>query len=64
MPEALDPFPQLRALHKRGIEPWSYGELNREAIESSVDGLLVRVCGLDHLRAMKARRADRGTSKT
>jgi hypothetical protein len=30
-----------------------YGELDRAAIESSVDGLPVRVCGLDHLRAMK-----------
>jgi len=30
-----------------------YGELDREAIASSVDGLYVRVCGLDHLRAMK-----------
>jgi hypothetical protein len=30
-----------------------FGELAREAIESSVDGLPVRVCGLDHLRAMK-----------
>jgi hypothetical protein len=30
-----------------------YGELDRGAIESSVDGLSVRVCGLDHLRAMK-----------
>lgn len=30
-----------------------YGELAREAIESSIDGLSVRVCGLDHLRAMK-----------
>jgi len=30
-----------------------YGTLNHEAIESTVDGLPVRVCGLDHLRAMK-----------
>jgi hypothetical protein len=30
-----------------------YGELAREALESSIDGLSVRVCGLDHLRAMK-----------
>jgi hypothetical protein len=30
-----------------------YGELDREALESSIDGLSVRVCGLDHLRAMK-----------
>ena len=30
-----------------------YGELAREAIESSIDGLSVRVCGLNHLRAMK-----------
>jgi hypothetical protein len=30
-----------------------YGELDRQAIESSLDGLSVRVCGLDHLRAMK-----------
>jgi hypothetical protein len=62
MSEALDPFPLLRALHERGIEhivvggfmQWLsgidaddlYGELDREAIESSVDGLSVRVCGL------------------
>jgi predicted nucleotidyltransferase len=30
-----------------------YAELAREAIESSIDGLSVRVCGLDHLLAMK-----------
>lgn len=30
-----------------------YAELAREAIGSSIDGLSVRVCGLDHLLAMK-----------
>jgi hypothetical protein len=30
-----------------------YAELDRGAIESTVDGIPVRVCGLDHLRAMK-----------
>jgi nicotinamidase-related amidase len=30
-----------------------YAELDRGAIESSVDGVPVRVCGLEHLRAMK-----------
>ena len=30
-----------------------YAELDRDAIESSVDGVPVRVCGLEHLRAMK-----------
>ncbi len=72
MPEALDPFPLLRALHERSIRlhtdlgrldvmQWlsgikfddPYGALDREAIESKIDDLPVRVCGLDHLRAMK-----------
>jgi hypothetical protein len=30
-----------------------YGALHREAIESKIDGLPVRVCGLDHLLALK-----------
>jgi hypothetical protein len=30
-----------------------YAELDRETIESTVDGIPVRVCGLEHLRAMK-----------
>jgi hypothetical protein len=30
-----------------------YAELEREALEGSVDGVRVRVCGLAHLRAMK-----------
>jgi hypothetical protein len=30
-----------------------YDELNRQAIEADVDGIAVRVCSLDHLRAMK-----------
>ncbi len=30
-----------------------YAELEREAIEASVEGIPVRVCGLAHLRAMK-----------
>jgi hypothetical protein len=30
-----------------------YAELDRGAIESTVDGVLVRVCGLEDLRAMK-----------
>ncbi len=30
-----------------------YGELAREAIQSSIDAIPVRVCGLNHLRAMK-----------
>jgi hypothetical protein len=30
-----------------------YTELDPETIESTVDGIPVRVCGLDHLRAMK-----------
>jgi hypothetical protein len=30
-----------------------YGELDRQAIEAGVDGVVVRVCGLEHLRAMK-----------
>lgn len=30
-----------------------YAELDHGAIESSIDGVPVRVCGLDHLRAMK-----------
>jgi len=31
----------------------AYTELDRGAIESSVDGVRVRVCSLEHLRAMK-----------
>jgi hypothetical protein len=30
-----------------------YGELNRDTVEGSVDGIPVRVCSLEHLRAMK-----------
>jgi hypothetical protein len=30
-----------------------YAELDREALSGSVEGISVRVCGLDHLRAMK-----------
>jgi hypothetical protein len=30
-----------------------YAELDREALVGSVEGIPVRVCGLDHLRAMK-----------
>jgi hypothetical protein len=30
-----------------------YEALQHDAIESEIDGLPVRVCGLDHLRAMK-----------
>jgi hypothetical protein len=30
-----------------------YGELNPDTVEGSVDGIPVRVCGLEHLRAMK-----------
>jgi hypothetical protein len=30
-----------------------YAELDDEAVESNVDGMAIRVCGLDHLRAMK-----------
>jgi hypothetical protein len=30
-----------------------YAELDREALTGSVEGVSVRVCGLDHLRAMK-----------
>jgi hypothetical protein len=30
-----------------------YAEFDGEALESSVDGIPVRVCGLEHLRAMK-----------
>jgi predicted nucleotidyltransferase len=30
-----------------------YAELDREALSGSVEGVSVRVCGLDHLRAMK-----------
>jgi hypothetical protein len=30
-----------------------YGELNRDTLEGSVDGIPVRVCSLEHLRAMK-----------
>jgi predicted nucleotidyltransferase len=30
-----------------------YAELDHEAVESNVDGVSVRVCGLEHLRAMK-----------
>jgi hypothetical protein len=33
-----------------------YSELRRQAIEGDVDGIRVSVCGLEHLRAMKARR--------
>lgn len=30
-----------------------YGELDPDSVEGSVDGIPVRVCGLEHLRAMK-----------
>lgn len=30
-----------------------YGELNRDTVEGDVDGIPVRVCSLEHLRAMK-----------
>jgi hypothetical protein len=30
-----------------------YGQLNPDTVEGSVDGIPVRVCGLEHLRAMK-----------
>jgi hypothetical protein len=30
-----------------------YGELSPDAVEGSVDGIPVRVCSLEHLRAMK-----------
>jgi predicted nucleotidyltransferase len=30
-----------------------YGELNPDTVEGSVDGIPVRVCSLEHLRAMK-----------
>ncbi len=30
-----------------------YAELERESLEGAVEGISVRVCGLDHLRAMK-----------
>ena len=30
-----------------------YGELDPDIVEGSVDGIPVRVCGLEHLRAMK-----------
>jgi hypothetical protein len=30
-----------------------YGELDRQAMEANVEGIIVRVCGLGHLRAMK-----------
>jgi hypothetical protein len=30
-----------------------YGELSPDAIEGKVDGIPVRVCSLEHLRAMK-----------
>jgi hypothetical protein len=30
-----------------------YGELNPDIVEGSVDGIPVRVCSLEHLRAMK-----------
>ncbi len=30
-----------------------YAELERDALEGSIDGISVRVCGLAHLRAMK-----------
>ena len=30
-----------------------YAELNPQAIESEIDGLTIRVCGLEHLLAMK-----------
>jgi predicted nucleotidyltransferase len=30
-----------------------YGELSPDAIEGEVDGIPVRVCSLEHLRAMK-----------
>jgi hypothetical protein len=30
-----------------------YAELDREALSGSVEGIAVRVCSLDHLRAMK-----------
>ena len=30
-----------------------YGELNRDTVEGDIDGIPVRVCSLEHLRAMK-----------
>ncbi len=30
-----------------------YGELNPDTLEGSIDGIPVRVCSLEHLRAMK-----------
>jgi hypothetical protein len=30
-----------------------YDELSPQALESNIDGMAVRVCGLEHLRAMK-----------
>jgi hypothetical protein len=45
MSEALDPLPLLRALYERGIEHIVVG-----GFAVSAHG---RVCGLDHLRAIK-----------
>jgi hypothetical protein len=45
----LDVFQRTSGIEAAGL----YAELDREALTGSVEGVSVRVCGLDHLRSMK-----------